>query len=73
MIANATHEGGTGDAVLAAVAMAVGVSCSDATFTVLGSGGRRLFGEWGLRAIRIGLAALLVLIGVAFVAQGVRG
>ena len=73
VIANATQAGGTADAVVAVVAMAVGVSCSDATFTVLGSGGRRLFGERGLRAIRIGLALLLVLIGVAFVVQGVRG
>ena len=73
VIANATQAGGTADAVVAVVAMAAGVSCSDATFTVLGSGGRRLFGERGLRAIRIGLAMLLVLIGVAFVVQGVRG
>jgi threonine/homoserine/homoserine lactone efflux protein len=73
VIANATERGGTDDAVVAVVAMAAGVSCSDATFTVLGSGGRRLFGDRGLRRIRIVLAALLVLIGVAFLAQGVRG
>lgn len=73
LIANATSDGGTGAAVAAAVAMAIGVSCSDLTFTILGSGGRRLFGERGLRWIRMGLAALLVVIGVAFVTQAIRG
>jgi len=73
LIANATSDGGTGAAFAAAVAMAIGVSCSDLTFTILGSGGRRLFGERGVRWIRIGLAALLVVIGVAFVTQAIRG
>jgi threonine/homoserine/homoserine lactone efflux protein len=73
LIANATSDGGTGAALAAAVAMAIGVSCSDLTFTILGSGGRRLFGERGVRWIRIGLAALLVVIGVAFVTQAIRG
>lgn len=73
LIANATSQGGTGAALAAAVAMAIGVSCSDLTFTILGSGGRRLFGERGLRWIRMGLAALLVVIGVALVTQAIRG
>ena len=73
LIANATSDGGTGAALAAAVAMAIGVSCSDLTFTILGSGGRRLFGDRGVRWIRIGLAALLVVIGVAFVTQAIRG
>ena len=73
LMANATVDGGTGAALATAVAMAVGVSCSDLTFTILGSGGRRLFGERGVRWIRIGLAALLVVIGVAFVTQAIRG
>jgi threonine/homoserine/homoserine lactone efflux protein len=73
LIANATSDGGPGAALAAAVAMAIGVSCSDLTFTILGSGGRRLFGERGLRWIRMGLAALLVVIGVAFVTQAIRG
>lgn len=73
LMANATSHGGTGAALAAAVAMAIGVSCSDLTFTILGSGGRRLFGERGLRWIRMGLAALLVAIGVAFVTQAIRG
>jgi threonine/homoserine/homoserine lactone efflux protein len=73
VIVNATTRGGTSEAVVAVVAMAVGVSCSDLTFTVLGSGGRRVFGERGLRWIRTALAALLLAIGVAFVWQGVAG
>ena len=73
LMADATSDGGTGAALAAAVAMAVGVSCSDLTFTILGSGGRRLFGERGLRWIRMGLATLLVAIGVAFVTQAIRG
>jgi threonine/homoserine/homoserine lactone efflux protein len=73
LMANATSDGGPGAALAAAVAMAIGVSCSDLTFTILGSGGRRLFGERGLRWIRMGLAVLLVAIGVAFVTQAIRG
>ncbi|HTG47489.1 MAG TPA: LysE family transporter [Actinomycetota bacterium] len=72
VLANATHLGGTQAAVLAAIAMAVGVSCSDATFTVLGSGGRRLVGDRGLRWIRIGLASALIAIGLAFVVRGIQ-
>jgi threonine/homoserine/homoserine lactone efflux protein len=73
LMANATSDGGTGAALAAAVALAIGVSCSDLTFTVLGSGGLRLFGERGVRWIRMGLAALLMVIGVAFVTQAIRG
>jgi len=73
LMANASSDGGTAAALAAAVAMAIGVSCSDLTFTILGSGGRRLFGERGLRWIRMGLAVLLVVIGVAFVTEAIRG
>jgi threonine/homoserine/homoserine lactone efflux protein len=71
LIAKVTSDGGTASALAAALAVAVGVSCSDLTFTILGSGGRRLVGEGGLRWIRTGLAALLVVIGAAFVVQGI--
>ena len=73
LMAKVTSDGGTASALAAALAVAVGVSCSDLTFTILGSGGRRLVGEGGLRWIRTGLAALLVLIGAAFVVQGIGG
>jgi len=68
-----TSDAGTASALAAALAVAVGVSCSDLTFTILGSRGRRLVGEGGLRWIRTGLAALLVVIGAAFVVQGIGG
>ena len=60
-------------ALAGALAVAIGVSCSDLTFTILRSGGRRLVGEGGLRWIRTGPAALLVVIGAPFVVQGVGG
>jgi threonine/homoserine/homoserine lactone efflux protein len=71
VVAGASADGGIATALLAATAMTVGVSASDASFTMLGSGGRRLFGDRGLRGIRIALAIALVAIGVAFVIGGV--
>ena len=68
--ANAAADGGRAAAVLAAVAMAAGVSASDSLFTVLGTGGRRVLGEGGLRVVRALLASMLCAIGVAFVIQG---
>ncbi len=72
-LAAASADAGRAGALLTAVAMALGVSCSDLSFTILGSAGRRLFGDRGLRWIRLGLCALLFLIGAGFVWQGVRG
>jgi threonine/homoserine/homoserine lactone efflux protein len=57
-------------ALLAALAMTAGVSASDSLFTILGSGGRRLVGDRGLRVVRAILALLLCAIGVAFLVQG---
>jgi threonine/homoserine/homoserine lactone efflux protein len=68
--ADAAADGGRAASVLAALAMTVGVSASDSLFTVLGSGGRRLVGDGGLRVIRAVLAVLLCAIGAAFVLQG---
>lgn len=73
VLAGAAADAGSDAAVFAATAMAVGVSASDFTFTLLGSGGHRLFGGRGLRWIRTGLAVLLGGIGVAFVVQGLVG
>ena len=72
-MAKVTSDGGTASALAGALAVAIGVSCSDLTFTILRSGGRRLVGEGGLRWIRTGPAALLVVIGAPFVVQGVGG
>lgn len=73
VIADATADAGTDAAVAAAVAMTIGVSLSDFLFTLLGSGGRVLVGDRGLRWIRIALSLGLASIGAAFVWQGIRG
>jgi threonine/homoserine/homoserine lactone efflux protein len=70
VIAQATANGGRSAALAAAVAMTVGVSLSDFMFTLLGSGGRTLFGERGLRWIRGVLSVGLAAIGLAFIWQG---
>jgi threonine/homoserine/homoserine lactone efflux protein len=71
VIANASSSGGRAEAILAAIAMAVGVSASDILVTSLGTGGRALLGDRGLTWIRAGLAALLVVLGIGLVLQGV--
>ncbi len=73
VIADATADAGRDAAVAAAVAMTVGVSLSDFLFTLLGSGGRALLGERGLRWIRAALCFGLAAIGAAFVWQGLAG
>ncbi|MBI3648523.1 MAG: LysE family transporter [Actinobacteria bacterium] len=73
VVAQATTEAGRGAAVASGLAMAAGVSSSDFTFALLGSGGRGLLGERGLRALRIVLAAGLVGIGVWFAWQVAAG
>jgi threonine/homoserine/homoserine lactone efflux protein len=72
VVADATVDGGTDVALAAAVAMTVGVSLSDFTFTLLGSGGRTLVGDRGLRWIRVALSIGLAAIGAAFILQGLR-
>lgn len=72
VIGDATADGGRNAALAAAVAMTIGVSASDFTFTALGSGGRRLVGDRGLRWVRGALSVGLATIGVAFVVQGLR-
>jgi hypothetical protein len=53
--------------------MAAGVSTSDLSFTLVGSGGSRVLRERGLRILRGALAAGLVGIGVGFVWVGATG
>lgn len=72
VIADATADGGRDAAIVAALATAVGVSCSDLLLTLVGSGGRRLVGDRGLRWIRGGLSVGLAAIGLAFIWQGIR-
>ncbi len=72
VVADATADAGRDAALAAAVFMTAGVSLSDLTFTLLGSGGRRLVGDRGLRWIRAALAVGLAAIGIGFLMQGVR-
>ena len=73
VIADATADAGRDAALAAALFTTVGVSLSDFTFTLLGSGGRTVVGDRGLRWIRSALSIGLAAIGIAFVVQGVRG
>jgi threonine/homoserine/homoserine lactone efflux protein len=73
VIADATADGGRDAAVAAAFFMTLGVSLSDFMFTLLGSGGRTLVGDRGLRWIRAALSIGLGAIGIVFVVQGVSG
>ncbi len=73
VVAEATSTGGRTTAVAASLAMALGVSCTDLTATLVGTGGRALAGERGLRFVRTGLALALAGIGLAFLVQGARG
>ena len=73
VVAEATASSGRQAAVLASLAMTIGVSATDLTTTLIGTGGRAVAGERGLRWIRAGLAVALLAIGLAFVVQGLRG
>lgn len=70
VMAEATASGGRATAVVVAIAMTLGVSCTDMTATLVGTGGRALAGERGLRWVRAGLALALLAIGLVFVMQG---
>lgn len=72
ILATTSTERGTAAAIVTAVFIAAGVSASDLSLTLLGSGGRRLIGDRGLPIVRTVLAAGLLIVGVAFVWQGVR-
>jgi threonine/homoserine/homoserine lactone efflux protein len=70
LVAQATADGGRTSGLLVAGAMTVGVSAADLVSTLIGTGGRALLGERGLRRIRAGLAVVLLGIGIVFVLQG---
>jgi threonine/homoserine/homoserine lactone efflux protein len=73
VMAEASADGGREAALLAAVAMTLGVSLTDFGSALVGTGSRALLGERALTRVRAGLAVLLLAIGVAFVLQGIRG
>jgi threonine/homoserine/homoserine lactone efflux protein len=72
VIASATADGGRDAAFVAALSMTIGVSLSDLLLTVLGSGGRTVLGDRGLRWVRGALSVGLAAIGVAFILQGLQ-
>jgi threonine/homoserine/homoserine lactone efflux protein len=73
VIAQATTEAGRSAGVATALMLGIGVSCSDLTFAVLGSGGRRVVGDRGVHLIRAVLSIVLIGLGLWFVWQGVTG
>jgi threonine/homoserine/homoserine lactone efflux protein len=70
VVVDARTHGGRAAAFAAAIAMAAGVSTSDVSFTLLGSGGSQVLRERGLTILRGVLAAGLIGIGVGFVWLG---
>jgi threonine/homoserine/homoserine lactone efflux protein len=73
VMADASADGGRDTALLAAAAMTLGVSLTDFGSALVGTGTRALLGERALMGIRAALSLLLLVIGAAFVAEGVRG
>jgi threonine/homoserine/homoserine lactone efflux protein len=73
VMAEASADGGRDTALLAAIAMTLGVSLTDFGSALVGTGSRALLGERALTWVRTGLSFLLLAIGVGFVVQGVRG
>ena len=73
VMADASADGGRDTALLAAVAMTLGVSLTDFGSALVGTGTRAVLGERALAGVRTALSFLLLAIGVAFVVQGVRG
>ncbi|MEO8477335.1 MAG: LysE family transporter [Actinomycetota bacterium] len=73
VIADATSSGGRPGGVTTSLALGLGVSCSDLTFAVLGSSGRRVVGDRGVHVIRAVLSVTLIGLGLWFVWQGVTG
>jgi threonine/homoserine/homoserine lactone efflux protein len=73
VMADASADGGRDTALLAAVAMTLGVSLTDFGSALVGTGTRAVLGERALAGARTALSFLLLAIGVAFVVQGVRG
>jgi threonine/homoserine/homoserine lactone efflux protein len=73
VMAEASADAGRDAALAAALAMTIGVSLTDLAATLVGTGSRMLLGDRGLVRIRTGLAIVLLVLGAAFVVQGVRG
>ena len=73
VMAEASADGGRQTALLAALAMTLGVSLTDFGSALVGTGSRAMLGARALTGLRAALSVLLLAIGVAFVVQGLRG
>jgi threonine/homoserine/homoserine lactone efflux protein len=73
VLATAAADDGRTAAVVLAVAITVGVTLSDLLSTLVGTGGRRLAGDRGIRWLRSGLAIALIALGAWFIVAGARG
>jgi threonine/homoserine/homoserine lactone efflux protein len=67
VVASATAQGGRVRGFAVATSLTVGTSISDLLVTSVGSGGRALLGERPVRLLRIALASLLLVFGVALI------
>jgi threonine/homoserine/homoserine lactone efflux protein len=72
VMAEATAAGGRDVAFATALAMTLGVSLTDFGSALVGTGSRAVLGDRGLTWLRVGLAVVLLAIGVGFVLQGLR-
>jgi threonine/homoserine/homoserine lactone efflux protein len=71
LFAAATQEGGTDAALLAALALLVGLAAGDGAVVLLGGLGVRRAGERVALWVRRGLAVVLAALGVALIVRGV--
>jgi threonine/homoserine/homoserine lactone efflux protein len=71
LLATATRRGGTGDALLVAVALVTGTAIGDGAVVLLGGLGARRAGDRGGRWVRRSLAAVLAGLGVWLLLTGV--
>jgi threonine/homoserine/homoserine lactone efflux protein len=67
VVASATAAGGRVRGIAVATSLTIGTSISDLLVTSLGSGGRAILGERAVRILRIALASLLLVFGVALI------
>ena len=71
LLSSASRQGGTGGALLAALALVVGVAIGDGSVVLLGGLGVRRAGERVTMWVRTSLAGLLALLGLALLVSGI--
>lgn len=70
LLVTATHRGGTGNAVLAAVALVGGAALGDLALVLVGGLGLRRAGERVSRYVRFTLAGILAVLGLLLLLSG---